>query len=129
MFAVSSLPLTRSRRSRASTTSQLPHWSEVADPPPRTRPSPPVSAVLCDLVSWAAEIAVVLTRGCPEDLAAIERVRAAALAWLAGDTCRDVDVDDLLTTAAALMAGIDLNLGGTTPDEDERQAVGAVVVA
>jgi len=129
MSAVSSLPLSRSRSLRASTTSQLPHWSEVADPRPRGRPTPVVAAALGDLVSWAADIAIVLTRSCPEDVAAIERVRSYAHAWLSGEPCRDVEVDDVLTTAAALMAGIDLDLGGTSPDEDERQAIGAVAVA
>jgi len=129
MSAVSSPSLSRSRCARASTTTQLPHWSDVADPRPRGRPTPAVAVVLGDLVSWAADIAVVLTRGCPEDLAAIERVRSYAHAWLAGHPCRDLEVDDVLTTAAALMAGIDLDLGGTIPDEDERQAIGAVAAA
>ena len=95
---------------------------------PRTpRPQPPLSVakVLHDLVSWAADIAILLTRECPEDRAAIERVRRYAHAWLAGESCPDVSIDDVLTTVAALMAGIDRNLGGTTPDEDERHAIGA----
>ncbi len=112
---------------RASITSQLPHWSDVPSEPPRARPSPNVAAVFCDLVSWAADIAIVLTRDCPEDRDAIERVRRYAHAWLAGEPCPETSIDDVLTTAAALMAGIDRKLGGTTPDEDERQAVGAAV--
>ena len=104
--------------SRASTTSHLPHWSEVPSDLPRTRPSPNVAAVLRDLVSWAADIAILLTRGCPEDRTAIERVRSYAYAWLAGESCPDVTIDDVLTTVAALMAGIDRNIGGIPRDED-----------
>jgi hypothetical protein len=83
--------------------------------------------VLRDLVAWAADIAIILTRGCPEDREAIDRVRTAAYAWLAHEPCPDVAIDDVLTTAAALMAGIDKSLGGTlSPDEDdERRATGA----
>jgi hypothetical protein len=96
---------------------------------PRAHPSPSVAAVLRDLVSWAADIAILLTRACPEDHDAIERVRRCAYAWLAGESS-EVAIDDVLTTAAALMAGIDRNLGGTPPDEDdERHAIGAAVAA
>ena len=109
--------------------SRLPHWSEVSSEPPRARPSPGVAAVLRDLVSWGADIAIVLTRACPEDRVAIERVRSYAHAWLAGESCPDVSIDDVLTTAAALMAGIDRNLGGATPDEGERHPIGAAVAA
>jgi hypothetical protein len=65
MSAVSTLPLSRSRSLRASTTSQLPHWAEVTDPRPRGRPTPAVAAVLGDLVSWAADIAVCSLVGAP----------------------------------------------------------------
>lgn len=112
---------------RASTTSHLPHWSEVDSGPPHRRPAPNVSAILSDLVSWAADIAMLLTRGCPEDREAIQRVRRYALARLAGEPCADVSIDDVLTTAAALMAGIDRDLTRTTHDEDERPAIGAAV--
>jgi hypothetical protein len=112
---------------RTSTTSHLPHWSEVGKDPPRRGSSSNVTAILRDLVSWGADIATVLTRGCPEDREAIERVRSYALAWLAGESCPDVSVDDVLTTAAALMAGIDRDLTRTTHDEDERPAIGAAV--
>ncbi len=131
MSVISAHPVSRSRSSWASTTSQLPHWSTVSSEPPRARPSPSAAGVLRDLVSWGADIAIVLTRECPEDRNAIERVRRYAHAWLAGESCPDVSIDDVLTSAAALMAGIDRNLGGTTPDEDDgdRQAIGAVVAA
>lgn len=129
MSVVSARSVSGRPRAAPSITSHLPHWSEVpSDPPPR-RPSPAVAAVLRDLVSWASDIAIVLTRACPEDREAIERVRRCADAWLTGESCPEVALDDVLTTAAALMAGIDRNLGGTIPDEDERQAIGAVVSA
>jgi hypothetical protein len=116
---------------RASISSQLPHWSDVEPDAPRRRPAPMVAAVLRDLASWAADIAIVLTRGCPEDREAIERVRHFAYAWLANESCPDLSIDDVLTTAAALMAGIDRSVGGTTPEDedDERHAIGAAVSA
>jgi hypothetical protein len=129
MSAVSAHVVSRKCPARAAITSHLPHWSEVESERPRPRPSPSVAAVLRDLVSWAADIAIVITRGCPEDRAAIERVRHYACAWLAGESCPDVAIDDVLTTAAVLMAEIDRDLGGTTPDEDERQAIGVAAAA
>jgi hypothetical protein len=129
MPAVPVSVLPRRRASRASPTSRLPHWSEITAAPRHAHPSPTVAAVLRDLVAWAADIAIVLTRGCPEDRDAIERVRRYAYAWLAGERCPEVEIDDVLTTAAALMAGIDRDLGGTPSDDDERQAIGAAVAA
>jgi hypothetical protein len=129
MSAVSARSVSRRSRAAPSITSHLPHWSEVPSGDPPRRPTPAVAAVLRDLVSWAADIAILLTRSCPEDREAIERVRDCADAWLAGESCPEVSLDDVLTTTAALMAGIDRNLGGTTADEDERQAIGAVVAA
>ena len=119
----------RSRSARASITSHLPHWSEVDPDTPRRRGAPNVAAVLRDLVSWGADIAIVLTRGCPEDREAIERVRRAAYAWLANEPLPDIAIDDVLTTAAAIMSGIDRTLGGTVPgdEHDERCAIGAAV--
>jgi len=121
------------RPQRASITSHLPHWSEVESdaPRPRPRPAPTVAAVLRDLVSWGADIAILLTRGCPEDREAIERVRHAAYAWLADEPLPGVAIDDVLTTAAAIMSGIDRTLGGTVPcdEHDEPCAVGAAVPA
>ena len=135
MSAVSARALSGRCLSGASTTSHLPHWSEVPSDLPRNRPSPSVAAALRDLVSWAADIAILLTQGCSEDRAAIERVRCYAHAWLSGEACPDITIDDVLTTVAALMAGIDRNLGAITQDEDERQdegerrAIGAAVAA
>ena len=122
---MSAASLRTSRKPRPSTTGQLPHWSEVASEPLRAQPSAAVAATLRDLVAWAADLAVLLTLGCPEERAAIERVRRYALAWLAGEPCSSVAIDDVLTTAAALLAGIDRRLGGTIPDDDERDAIGA----
>lgn len=118
------------RSARASITSHLPHWSEVESDAPRPRPAPNVTAVLRDLVSWGADIAILLTRGCPEDREAIERVRRAAYAWLANEPLPDVAIDDVLTTAAAIMSGIDRNLNATVPgdEDDERGAIGAAVI-
>lgn len=129
MSVVAAHAVSRSCPTRASSTPLLPHWSEVSSEPPRARPSPSVAAVLRDLVSWGADIAILLTRGCPEDRVAIERVRGYAHAWLAGESCPDISIDDVLTTAAALMAGIDRNLGGTTSDEDESHPIGTAVAA
>jgi hypothetical protein len=118
-----------SRRSRASTNDQLPHWSEVSSKPVRAQPSAHVAAVLRDLVVWAADLALRYTRGCPEDRDAIERVRDYTCAWLAGAPCSEIALEDVLTTTAALMAGIDRRVGGTVPDDDERHAIGAPVCA
>jgi hypothetical protein len=117
-----------SHKSSASTTSRLPHWSEVSNESVRPLPSLDTAAVLHDLVEWAADLALVLTRGCPQENAAIERVRSFAYAWLAGAPCSSVAIEDVLTTMAALLAGFDRDLGGTVPDADEN-AVGAAVGA
>lgn len=126
---MSAVRTVRRPRSRPAITSHLPHWSEVARDETRPRPSPTVAAVLHDLVSWAADVAIVLTHGCPEDRTSIERVRGYAHAWLGGESCPDVSITDVLTTAAALMAQIDRDLGGTTPHEDELAAIGASVLS
>ena len=116
-----------SQKSRAATTCRLPHWSEVSDKPVRVLPSAETAAALHDLVTWTADLACRLTDGCPEECAAIERVRSFAYAWLAGEPCSSVAIADVLTTMAALLAGYDLRLGGTIPDHDERDAIGAPV--
>jgi hypothetical protein len=118
-----------SQKSSASTNCRLPHWSEVSNKPVRVLPSADTAAVLHDLVAWAADLACLLTRGCPDEIAAIERVRSFAYAWLAGETCSSVAIEDVLTTMAALLAGFDRDLGGTVPDADENDAIGAAVGA
>jgi len=92
--SLDSVAVPRRRRSRASTSSELPHWSEVDGERRRERPSPTVAGILSDLVSWAADIAVLITRGCPEDREAIDRVRHYALSWLANEPCPGVEIDD-----------------------------------
>jgi hypothetical protein len=84
-----------------------------------------VAAILRDLVSWGCDIAVVVTGGCPEDRSAIERVRSYAHAWLIGNPCPDIEMDDVLTTVAAAMAGIDREVGGTVFEQDEAHNGGA----
>ncbi len=110
----------------------LPHWSDTSSSRERERererPTPTVAGILRDLVSWWADHAILLTRKHPEDRLAIERVRRFAFAWLAGEPCPDLSIDELLTTVATLMSGIDRNLGGaaaTSADDDERNAIGA----
>ena len=97
-----------------------PHWSEVSpsrsrcaptdDEPLGTRPTPATARMLADLVSWAADLGIVLTHQCPEDRAAIEGVRRYVHAWLAGVARPDVRIEDVLTTVAVLMSAIDLDL-------------------
>lgn len=123
------------RVSRAADPPLLRHWSEPQpaepDKPEPLRLTPTVASVLRDLVSWAADLALVLTRGCPDDRAAIEQVRAYAHAWLAGEPCPELEMHDVLTSAAALMSGIDLRLKRSTltRDDAERNAIGAALVA
>jgi len=93
-----------------------------------------VAAGLADLVHWAADIAVKLTRRTtPEDHEAIERVRRYALAWLAGESCPDASMPDLLTTTAAIMAAIDRKLlaenATTAADGGSPRAIGVVWIA
>ena len=101
-------PRMRTPRSRGAT--YLLHWSEVPD---RSTSLDEIAPMVRDLVDWAADIARVLSRHCPEDQAAIERVRRYVLDALDGKPQHDVDVEDILTSAAALMSAIDLHVGGT----------------
>src|SRR3954468_18246518 len=66
------------RVSRDAESSLLRHWSDVLplhadEPPPRhayrppPRVTPEIASVLRDLVSWASDLAVLLTNGCPDD--------------------------------------------------------------
>ena len=114
VLARTARPRLASREPRSPSGDHLPHWSEVTPPRKarRARGALPfsVAEVLADLVAWAADIGVLLTRQCPEDRAAIEGVRSYALAWLAGKPCRDVRIEDVLTTVATLLGAIDLDL-------------------
>jgi len=74
------------------------------------RSTGPIAAQLADLVAWAADLAVHFTHDCPEDREAIDKVRRYVMAWLAGESCRDLAVQDVLTTVATLLAAIDLDV-------------------
>lgn len=123
------------RESNDADTPLLRHWSEVPEEPPDkgrpTRLTPTIANALRDLVAWAADLAIVLTKDCPEDRAAIDQVRACAYAWLDGAPCPELEIRDVLVTAAALMSGIDLRLQRSTPnlDDADRHAIGAAIAA
>jgi hypothetical protein len=120
----------------------LRHWSDVLpppvhEPPPRRaheRPPPPITPeianVIRDLVSWAADLAITLTNNCPDDRLAIEQVRAYVVARLDGARVPELELRDVLTSAAVLMSGIDLRLRRATshPDDTERCAVGVALL-
>ncbi len=135
MSNVSAHPARPRRVPRDAESPLLRHWSEVlqrpASEPPPSRVTPEIASLLRDLVSWAADLAITLTNGCPDDRAAIEQVRAYADARLAGAPVPELELRDVLTTAAVLMSGIDLRLQRATshPDDAERCAVGAALVA
>ncbi|HEY4240475.1 MAG TPA: hypothetical protein VGM88_11695 [Kofleriaceae bacterium] len=95
---------------------RLPHWSSVE--PRRPRPSLTVGAVLRDLVDWGADLASVLTRHQHEDMHAIDSVRAYARAWIAGAELPAIQIEDLLTSVATLLAAVDLRM---QRDDDERE--------
>lgn len=107
-----------SRRPRLRGPTGLLHWAEVPSPTRQVQLSANVVPVLRDLVSWAADIALVLTHHYPEEQSAIERVRRNALAWLDGETTLDLSIEDVLSTAAILMAAVDKNIGGTVQADD-----------
>jgi hypothetical protein len=70
----------------------------------------PLFAALKDVIDWALDIAVKLSRDYAEDIEAIERVRVAFHAWLDGRPC-DMDVNDVLLTVATILAQIEIDLG------------------
>jgi hypothetical protein len=70
----------------------------------------PLFAALKDVIDWALDIAVKLSRDYDEDIEAIERVRVAFHAWLDGRPC-DMDVNDVLLTVATILAQIEIDLG------------------
>lgn len=70
----------------------------------------PLFAAIKDVIDWALDIAVKLSRGYDDDIEAIENVRACFHAWLAGRPC-DMDVNDLLVTFATILSAIEIDLG------------------
>ena len=70
----------------------------------------PLFAALKDVIDWALDIAVKLSRDYDEDVEAIERVRIAFHAWLDGRPC-EMDVNDVLLTVATILAQIEIDLG------------------
>ncbi len=65
---------------------------------------------LTDVIDWGLDIAAKISRDYPEDLDAIENVRAFAQSWLRGQRA-EVPFKDLLTTIAILFSAIELDLG------------------
>ena len=70
----------------------------------------PLFAAIKDVLDWALDIAVKLSRKLPEDVDAIERVRGALHAWLDGRLC-EMDVNDVLLAIATILAQIEIDLG------------------
>jgi hypothetical protein len=70
----------------------------------------PLFAAVKDVIDWALDIAVKLSRDYDEDIEAIGRVRVAFHAWLDGRPS-EMDVNDVLLTVATILAQIDIDLG------------------
>jgi hypothetical protein len=66
--------------------------------------------VFDDVIEWALDLAVKLSRGYDEDVDAVENVRAFFRAWRDGEPC-DVPVTDVLMTIATILSAIELDLG------------------
>lgn len=115
-------PMTRAAR---ATSDSLPNWADVPPPNRRTcdgrctRPSPRTAAILADLVSWVAEMAIRLINANPDDRAAIDQAARYARAWLAGTPTDSVRIEDVLTTVAAFAAELDRAFTRDTPETDE----------
>jgi hypothetical protein len=75
----------------------------------------PLFAAVKDVIDWALDIAVKLSRDYDEDIEAIERVRVAFHAWLDGRPS-EMDVNDVLLTVATILAQIDIDLGIDSAD-------------
>jgi hypothetical protein len=75
----------------------------------------PLFAAVKDVIDWALDIAVKLSRDFDEDIEAIERVRVAFHAWLDGRQS-EMDVNDVLLTVATILAQIDIDLGIDSAD-------------
>ncbi len=70
----------------------------------------PMFAAVKDVIDWALDIAVKLSRDYEEDIEAIEKVRVCFHAWLAGRPC-EMEVTDLLLTLATILSAIEIDLG------------------
>jgi hypothetical protein len=70
----------------------------------------PLFAAIKDVIDWALDIAVQLSRDFPDDVEAIENVRVCFHAWLAGRPC-EMELNDLLLTFAAILSAIEVDLG------------------
>jgi hypothetical protein len=70
----------------------------------------PLFAAVNDVIDWALDIAVKLSRDLPEEIESIEKVRVCFHAWLAGKPC-EMDTNDLLITLGTILAAIEIDLG------------------
>lgn len=70
----------------------------------------PLLAAVQDVSEWALDIAAKLSRDYPEDLEAIENVRAFVRAWAEGRRS-EVTVSDVLTTIAIIFSAIEIDRG------------------
>jgi hypothetical protein len=70
----------------------------------------PLFAAIKDVIDWALDIAVQLSRDFPDDVESIEKVRLCFHAWLDGHPC-EMDLNDLLLTFAAILSAIEVDLG------------------
>jgi hypothetical protein len=75
----------------------------------------PMFRAIKDVIDWALDIAVKLSRDLPEDVEAIEKVRVCFHAWLDGKPS-EMDVNDLLITFATILAAIEIDLGIDSAD-------------
>jgi hypothetical protein len=70
----------------------------------------PLFAAIKDVIDWALDIAVRLSRDFPDDVESIENVRLCFHAWLDGRPC-EMELNDLLLTFAAILSAIEVDLG------------------
>ena len=71
-------------------------------------------AALKDVIDWALDIAIKLSRYNPEDQEAIEKVRGFFHASLDGRPC-DVPLTDILLTFGTILSAIEIDLGLVSP--------------
>ena len=100
--------MTQHNRTRTRATTALPRRS------PRgalvVRDWAPLLHAISDVIDWALDIGVALSRDTPDDVDAIEGVRDCFHAWLDGEPC-DMELSDLLLTFGTILAAIQLELG------------------